>query len=73
LSIVKSGGSQYQITALVKAGTTPLSGKTVSFTVQSPTGKVTSYSAVTKSGAAKVTVRLKSKDPKGTYTVNATV
>ena len=71
LSIVKSNA--YQITATVTTGSTPLTGVPVSFSVRSPTGNVTSYSATTAaSGVAKITVRLKGKDPKGTYSVTAT-
>jgi hypothetical protein len=41
--------------------------------VRSPAGKITNYTATTTaSGVAKITVRLKGKDPKGTYSVAAT-
>jgi hypothetical protein len=45
----------------------------VTFSVRNPAGKNSTYSGLTNgSGVAKVTVRLKGKDPKGTYTVTAT-
>jgi hypothetical protein len=71
LSIVKT--NSYQISATVTAGG-PVSGSSVKFAVRSPTGSVTNYSATTNSlGVAKIAVRLKGKDPRGTYAVDATV
>ena len=71
LSVVKSNG--YQISATVSAGTAPLAGVPVSFSVLSPAGKTSSYSATTNAGGvARITVRLKGKDPRGTYNVSAT-
>jgi hypothetical protein len=71
LSIVKT--KAYQISATVTAGSTPLSGVPVTFSVRNPLGGVSNYSATTTSaGVAKITVRLKGRDPKGTYSVTAT-
>ena len=71
LSIVKSNG--YQISATVKAGSTPVSGLPVSFSVRNPLGKISTSTATTNSsGLAKITIRLKGRDPKGTYSVTAT-
>ena len=71
LSIVKTNA--YQLSATVKAGSNPVSGAPVAFGVRSPTGKITTYSSSSNTGGlAKVTVRLKGKDPRGVYTVTAT-
>jgi hypothetical protein len=71
LSIVKTNA--YVISATVKAGSSVVSGARVTFALRSPAGKLSSYSATTNgSGLAKVTVRLKAKDPRGTYSVTAT-
>ena len=71
LSIAKT--NVYQISATVTAGSTPLSGVPVMFAVRNPLGGVSNYSATTATnGVAKINVRLKGKDPKGTYNVTAT-
>jgi hypothetical protein len=71
LAIAKSNA--YQISANVKAGSNLLANVPVAFSLRNPAGKVTAYSSVTNaSGVAKITVRLKGKDPKGTYSVTAT-
>jgi hypothetical protein len=71
LTITKSGG--YQLSATVKTGSTPMASVSVTFAVKNPLGKTTSYNATTNgSGVAKVNVKLKPKDPKGSYAVTAT-
>jgi hypothetical protein len=71
LSIVKTNA--YQISATVTAGSSPVSGAPVAFSVRNPLGNVKNYSATTSTGGvAKITIRLKGKDPKGTYNVTAT-
>jgi hypothetical protein len=71
LTIVRT--KAYQISATVTAGSNPVSGTPVTFAVRSPVGDLTNYSAATNtSGVAKITVRLRGKDPKGTYVVTAT-
>jgi hypothetical protein len=69
-----TGGSQYQVAATVLAGTAPLSGASVRFTITDPKGGVTTVMG-TSSSAGVVTIkgRLKGKDPHGTYSVSASV
>jgi uncharacterized protein affecting Mg2+/Co2+ transport len=68
------GGSQYQVTATVLAGTAPLSGASVRFTITDPKGSVTTVMGTTAAnGVVTIKDRLKGKDPHGTYSVNVSV
>jgi hypothetical protein len=74
VSVSASGGSQYQVTVSVRAGSSPAAGAVVSFRITDPKGVVTSASAMTNSsGTAVFKDRLKGKDPHGTYTVIVSV
>jgi hypothetical protein len=74
LSLNISGGSQPSMTATVTAGSAPVAGAVVRFTITDPKGAVTSLSGTTNSsGIVTVKDRLKGKDPHGTYSVRATV
>jgi len=66
------GGSNYQVTATVLAGTVPAVGISVTFTITDPKGGVNTVTATTNSsGVATVKGKLKGKDPHGTYQVTA--
>jgi hypothetical protein len=68
-----TSGNAIAISARVLAGSNPVSGAKVTFTVKNPLGKTTTSSATTSSsGVATLKLRMKPKDPKGTYTVQAT-
>jgi hypothetical protein len=68
-----TGNSTAQISATVLAGTAAASGASVSFKITRPDGTSTSSTATTStSGKATTSVRLRPKDPKGTYQVSAT-
>jgi len=72
VNVAASGGSNYQVTATVLAGTTPLAGATVTFRITDPKGVVTQLSATTNSsGTALIRGKLKGRDPHGTYYVSA--
>jgi len=72
VNVAASGGSNYQVTATVLAGTSPLAGATVTFRITDPKGVVTSVSATTNSsGTAVIRGKLKGRDPHGTYYVSA--
>lgn len=66
-------GSAYEITSTVKAGTTPVTGKVVTFTLRGPAGNVVATLSATtnSSGVATVKYRKGKKDPTGTYQVQA--
>lgn len=73
LTVLLAVANGYKISATVRAGDTPLVGVPVTFVVTNPLGAITSYTAITGSnGVATVQVRLKPKDPRGTYGVRVT-
>ncbi len=68
-----ASGSQYTFSATVRAAALPVSGATVTFAVRSPTGATTTLTATTGSnGTATARMRLRNRDPRGTYSVVAT-
>ena len=71
LSVAKAGNG-YQFTATVLAGSSPVTGASVSFTVTNPQGGQKVLSATTGSGGvAKVKYSVTKNDPAGTYSVSA--
>jgi hypothetical protein len=75
ISVSLSVGSSnpYTFTATVSSSGTAVAGASVSFAVRNPTGLATTLSSTTDSqGVASAKLRLKPKDPKGTYLVTAT-
>ena len=61
------------LSAQVKSGTAPVAGKGVSFAIRRPDGKIISATATTDAnGVALYQLRLRNKDPLGTYVVTAT-
>jgi len=71
LGLTIAGGNTYSLTSSVRVGTMAVAGAPVTFTVRNPFGKVTTLSAVTDAtGTAKVTLRLRAKDPRGTYQIS---
>lgn len=72
VSLQTVGGSNYQLTATVLAGTSPAVGASVTFSITDPKGGNTTLTALTNaSGVVTIKGRLKGKDPHGTYTVTA--
>lgn len=66
-------GQSAVITTTVSAGAQPFAGATVALVVTRPNGTRINASATTNSaGQATYTLRLKTRDPLGTYTVRAT-
>jgi M6 family metalloprotease-like protein len=71
---VYSRNQTAKIAIRVTAGTVPLSGAVVKLTILKPTGGQVQASATTAAdGTAAFTVRLKAKDPVGTYSVSSAV
>lgn len=63
---------QVSITATVSAGSSPVSGASVTFTITKPNGAVVTASATTgANGSALFKLRLSKKDPAGLYQVTA--
>jgi uncharacterized protein YfaS (alpha-2-macroglobulin family) len=74
VTMTTSGGNQPQMSVTVRAGGNPVQGASVQFTITDPRGGVQTLMATTSaSGVASAKLRLKGKDPKGTYLVAATV
>jgi hypothetical protein len=71
VTLTTIGGSSYQLSATVAAGSTGLAGLNVTFTITDSKGSVSTLSAVTNTiGVAVVKGKLKGKDPRGTYYVS---
>lgn len=61
------------VSAAVAAGASPVSGASVAFRIRKPAGKHVNATATTNvSGVATYQLRLRSRDPLGSYTVTAT-
>jgi hypothetical protein len=72
VSAVKSGNT-IQMSGTVRAGGVPVPGVTVSFRLVDPKGSARTASATTSTtGVATASIKLRPKDPKGTYQVQAT-
>jgi uncharacterized protein YfaS (alpha-2-macroglobulin family) len=62
-----------KLTAVVRANGVALGGVSVTFRVTDPTGSVRTATATTSSsGVASASMKLRPKDPRGTYQVQAT-
>lgn len=71
LALTIAGGNTFTLTSSVRVGAMVVTGAPVTFTVRNPFGKVTTLNAVTDAGGnAKVTVRLRARDPRGAYQVS---
>lgn len=66
-------GSTVNVSAGVAAGASPVSGASVAFRIRKADGKYVNATATTNvSGVATYQLRLRSRDPQGSYTVTAT-
>lgn len=74
VAVTTAGGASYQVSARVLAGTNPVSGASVTFTVVGPSGNIDRLTATTNStGVATAKGRLKPRDARGVYVVTANV
>jgi hypothetical protein len=72
VTLAIASGKAYQLMSTVKLGTMAVAGATLVFTVRNSFGAVSTLTGVPdSSGTVKVTLRLRSRDPRGTYQVTA--